>query len=36
MKTKTIKHKLAVENKASSNNSISNYLSTKNMSEMEK
>jgi hypothetical protein len=29
------KHKLAVQNKAS-NNSISNYLSTKNISELEK
>jgi hypothetical protein len=32
---KTKKHKLAVQSKAS-NNSISNYLSTKNISEMEK
>jgi hypothetical protein len=32
---KTKKHKLAIQNKAS-NNSISNYLSMKNISEMEK
>jgi hypothetical protein len=31
---KVKKHKLAVQNKAS-NNSISNYLSTKNISEMK-
>jgi hypothetical protein len=31
---KTKKHKLAVQNKAS-NNSMSNYLSMKNISEME-
>jgi undecaprenyl pyrophosphate synthase len=34
-KKKKKKHKLAVQNKVS-NNSISNYLSTKNFSEMEK
>jgi hypothetical protein len=32
---KTKKHKLAVQNKAA-NNSISDYLSTKNISELEK